>query len=299
VSDWSQFGKKEGTRPVGTDTCAVVETLLPDAVDGSLSPSERAVFDRHLSTCTDCARELEEAQRGAAWLSLLKDHAPDPPAALLEKILADTTGTDAFAVPVPVMIAAPVAGMAPVEDWQARAWAPRPARSAGWWVSIRKRFTDATRIEHGHANFHPRFAMTAAMAFFSIALSLNLSGIRLRDLRAENFTPSGMRRAVVDASASAQRRFQNLRVVYQMESRVNELRTDTVSADDRSFGQGAAATPAPAQNTNKNAAPEQQKQAAPEGQQKGHDDQHPRGSSHLRFPNPVDSRRRAITEVIS
>jgi subtilisin-like proprotein convertase family protein len=64
------------------------------------------------------------------------------------------------------------------------------------------------------------------MAFFSIALTLNLTGVRLRDLRASNFTPSALKRSVADVDASATRMFQNNRAVYQVESRLNELRSD-------------------------------------------------------------------------
>jgi hypothetical protein len=68
--------------------------------------------------------------------------------------------------------------------------------------------------------------MTAAMAFFSLALTLNLLGVRLSDVRASNFTPSGIRRTVADASASVSRTFQNNPMVYRVESRVSELRSD-------------------------------------------------------------------------
>ncbi len=68
--------------------------------------------------------------------------------------------------------------------------------------------------------------MTAAMAFFSIALTLNLTGVRLRDLRASNFTPSALKRTVADLDASATRTFQNNREVYQVESRLSEMRND-------------------------------------------------------------------------
>lgn len=78
--------------------------------------------------------------------------------------------------------------------------------------------------------------MTAAMAFFSIALTLNLTGVRLRDLRASDFTPAGISRTVADASASATRSFQNMRVVYQLESRVSELRSDDASNGDQGPG---------------------------------------------------------------
>jgi hypothetical protein len=82
------------------------------------------------------------------------------------------------------------------------------------------------RVGDAQALMQPRLAMTAAMAFFSIALTLNLMGVRLRDLRAEDFTPAGLQRTVADASASATRSFQNMRVVYQVESRVSELQSD-------------------------------------------------------------------------
>ncbi len=185
--------------------------MCPDAVDGTLAEVERRMFERHVAHCPNCARELEEAQRGAAWLGMLKGHTPEPPAALLAKILAETTGTEEtaiegavpeFALPVPVRELAP-------------AWALS---------SVLRKVVDVFRIETKRATFQPRMAMTAAMAFVSIALTLNLTGVRLKNVRASDFTPSGLRRNVVEAGASAARNFQNMRVVYQVESRVSELR---------------------------------------------------------------------------
>jgi hypothetical protein len=82
------------------------------------------------------------------------------------------------------------------------------------------------RMDGRTTTFQPRLAMTAAMAFFSIALTLNLTGVRLNNLHAADFTPSGMWHNAGDMSASAARSFQNMRVVYQLESRVSELRND-------------------------------------------------------------------------
>lgn len=191
--------------------CAVCEAMCPDAVDGTLTEAERRMFERHVAHCPNCARELEEAQRGAAWLGMLKGHTPEPPAALLAKILAETTGVEEsdaiervpeFVPAVPVRVPAP-------------AWALS---------TIVRKMVDVFRIETARATFQPRMAMTAAMAFVSIALTLNLTGVKLKNLRASDFTPSGIRRNVVEASATAARNFQNMRVVYQVESRVSELR---------------------------------------------------------------------------
>ena len=189
--------------------CAVCEAMCPDAVDGTLAEAERRVFERHVAHCANCARELEEARRGAAWLGMLKGHTPEPPAALLAKILAETTGTEDAANAMPEFVRAlPVRAVAP-------AWAL---------TSVVRKAVDVFRIETRRATFQPRMAMTAAMAFVSIALTLNLTGVRLKNLRASDFTPSGVRRNVAEASATAARNFQNMRVVYQVESRVSELR---------------------------------------------------------------------------
>jgi hypothetical protein len=206
--------------------CTVCEAVLPEAVDGMLSKAEQAAFDKHVAGCVECARELAEAKRGAAWLSMLKSQAPEPPAGLLAKILAETTGAaehSASNVAAPVFIPAP--------SFAAPAVA-RPRRIfVDQWSGLRVFWNGLTATDSSRAFFQPRFAMTAAMAFFSIALTLNLTGVRLRDLRASNFTPSALKRTVADLDASAIRRFQNNRAVYQVESRLSELHNEDGTSD--------------------------------------------------------------------
>ncbi len=50
---------------LNTPACAVCASLLPDAVEGILTPAEQAAFDKHVAGCVECARELAEARRGA------------------------------------------------------------------------------------------------------------------------------------------------------------------------------------------------------------------------------------------
>ena len=241
MTQWNQFDEMNEGKP---GECAVCEAMCPDAVDGTLTEAERRVFERHVAHCPNCARELEEARRGAAWMEMLKGHTPEPPAALLAKILAETTGAEesddrAFAIP-------------PVRE-------PAPAWALS---SILRKVADVFHIETARATFQPRMAMTAAMAFVSIALTLNLTGVKLKNLRASDFTPSGIRRNVVEASASAARNFQNMRVVYQVESRVNELRGEGPLAqrEDTNYTVQPSDTAQPQQ-------PEQQ--AAPAPRKKG------------------------------
>ena len=242
--------------------CAVCEAMCPDAVDGTLTEAERRAFERHVAHCPNCARELEEARRGAAWLGMLKGHTPEPPAALLAKILAETTG------------AGETLATAPVRDEAAHEWGKQdivvPAREAApaWALSsVMRKVVDVFRIETARKTFQPRMAMTAAMAFVSIALTLNLTGVRLKNLRVADFTPSGIRRNVVEASATAARNFQNLRVVYQVESRVSELRGEGPLAqrEDTSFTPDSGNT---TQQQQQQKQPDQQ-QAAPAPHKKG------------------------------
>jgi hypothetical protein len=218
--DWLE-DEHEGLEVERPAACILCSAMLPEAVDGVLTETEQARFDAHVAGCSACALELEEAQRGAAWLSMLKSRAPEPPADLLAKILASTSG--AYAEPVrpaaSLGAARPVAAPA---DWSPR-WIPAAVPVRSGWSAVRERMAAMFTIDASRVSFQPRLAMTAAMAFFSVALTLNLTGVRLRNLRAEDLTPSGIRRSVADVSASMARSFANNRSVYQVESRLSEL----------------------------------------------------------------------------
>ena len=77
--------------------------------------------------------------------------------------------------------------------------------------------------------------MTAAMAFFSIALTMNIAGVRLSSLRAADLKPSSVRKSFWAANGRVVRYYDNLRVVYELESRVHEMQreSDTDNAPQR------------------------------------------------------------------
>jgi len=187
--------------------CEACEALCLDAVDGTLTAAEQVVFDRHVAGCVECAEQFSEAKRGAAWMEMLKEHRPEPSPGLMQRILAQTSEAEMSKVfPRFGAVPTPRFAVVPARDFRERLW-----------DSIEAAFTFDTSQSH----FQPRMAMTAAMAFFSIALTLNVSGVRLADLR-----PGTIQRTVAEARASAARQFQSIKVVYQVESRVNELRDD-------------------------------------------------------------------------
>jgi hypothetical protein len=230
-------------------SCEACEGMCLDAVDGTLTAAEQAVFDRHVAGCVECAEQLSEARRGAAWMEMLKGHRPEPPAGMLQRILAHTSEAEMSRVfPRFGVVPTPRFEVVPVVSFEEKMWS---------------RIAATFSFDTAKSHFQPRMAMTAAMAFFSLALTMNLTGLRLTDLR-----PSAIQRSVADARASAARSFQSMKVVYQVESRVNELRDDSRdpggpfggSSDAAPKQQAPAAQPAPQSDK-----PQQKQQPAPHG----------------------------------
>ena len=180
--------------------CGQWETLLADALDGFLRPEDEATFSAHMAVCPACTALFEESRRGREWLEFLSPE-PEVPEGLLERILA-TTGPGQ-APQLGLATGSSVLPMTPA--WQ------RPGLAG----TIR-RFAE------------PRLLMTAAMAFFSIALTLNLTGVRLSGLRLADLRPTAVRsfmeRRLTMASTPIIRYYDHLRFVYEVQSRMRELR---------------------------------------------------------------------------
>jgi hypothetical protein len=242
-------------------SCEACEGMCLDAVDGTLTAAEQEVFDRHVAGCVACAEEFSAAKRGAAWMEMLKEQRPEPSERLLQRILAQTSEAAPMLVVHPAYVPEAVA---------------RP--SAGLW----RRLAGAVSFDAAQSHFQPRMAMTAAMAFFSIALTLNLSGVRLSDMR-----PGAIQRGIADARASATRSFQNMKVVYQVESRVNELRGDDNDDPGGPFVKGDGDKD---RNSGKSfVAPEQQapaRQPSPEDEKSKDRQVTPGGRGELVMPGP-------------
>jgi hypothetical protein len=121
----------------------------------------------------------------------------------------------------------------------------------------------------------PRLAMTAAMAFFSIALTLNLTGVRLSDFRLSDLKPSNIMRSAYQAKARVVRYSDNLRVVYELESRVRDLQRSSDNDNSTPTPQGSS-TPSNQNQTPSGVQPNDQK---PGGQNPDQKKAHPRPKS--------------------
>jgi hypothetical protein len=218
--------------------CGQWEMLLADSLDGVLKPEDEAVFNAHRTVCPACSALFEEARRGREWLVFLSPE-PEVPAGLLDKILAHTgPGHEAG-----YRLATAGGNVIPIRPVSLPAW-QRPGL-----VASVQRFAE------------PRLLMTAAMAFFSIALTLNITGVRLSSLRLSDLQPSSMRsfmeRRLTMASTPIIRYYDNSRLVYDVQTTMRELR-QTTGVGEQSEGEDNRQKP-------QNHAPGQSKRAPGSG----------------------------------
>jgi ABC-type uncharacterized transport system auxiliary subunit len=175
--------------------CTRFEALLSDALDGNLSEPVLAAFRAHAAACADCGPMLAAAQAGMNWLKALPEI--EPPRNLVRNILIATSGAEA---------AAPTR-QAAVKPWR------------GWMRPL------APVVS---AVLQPRFALSLGMAFFSITVLLNAAGVHLSGLRAADLRPSAIQenltRTYNETTARAVKYYDNIRLVYEIESRVREFR---------------------------------------------------------------------------
>jgi hypothetical protein len=289
VADFNQFGSVKPGQGSNPQHCAQCEAMLSDALDGTLSATDQATFDLHMAGCPTCATMLADAQRGAAWMEMLKSPRPEPPITLLERIIAQTSaqtsGKDAALATPPIVLGSTdrlrtpntITGPTLVPSSVQPAFATNV-------IPFRTRLTQGFR-SLGQTMLQPRLAMTAAMAFFSIALTLNLTGVRITDLRASDFKPSSIMRSAYEAKARVVRYSDNLRVVYELESRVRDLQR---SSDDN----GSSSNPAP-QNT-----PAAGQQPSNQNQDQNQKPGSQKQDQKQTKPNPGSSRRETPTGSI-
>ena len=218
----------ERTNIPNSPACGLWETLLADALDGLLNPNDEATFTAHMAVCPACTTLFEDARRGREWLEFLSPE-PEVPAGLLDKILAQTGPgqVEGFG------LVAGGAGVLPIPHSStpaSRGWLGGSKRIAPGWqrpgilglvAAQARRFAE------------PRLLMTAAMAFFTIALTLNLTGVRLSELRLADLRPSAVRsfmeRRLTMASTPIIRYYDHLRFVYEVESTMRQLRGNAES----------------------------------------------------------------------
>jgi len=205
--------------------CHEFDGLLSDALDGVLTGAQLDTFHAHSRTCSVCGPLFAEVEAGRNWLKGLTE--AEPPVSLVTNILASTTGVDTQRLRVNVSTSQPrISWLDRVQAWASGAMQPI-------WATVRQ----------------PRFAMSFGMAFFSLSVALSVIGVKPADLRQVSLRPTAIRHTYYNTQARVVRYYENIRFVYEVESRVRELKRNITPAE-----------PAPEKKDHKNDTTEQPEQ---------------------------------------
>jgi len=187
--------------------CTEFETLLSDALDQMLTGAKLESFQSHRRVCPTCGPMFAEAEAGQRWLKSLQE--VTPPANLVHSILASTTGVDTARLRT-----APSAALS------------RPSlleKIPAWADTFLSPVLGVMR--------QPRFAMSFGMAFFSLSIAMSVAGVKPSDLKQVDLRPSALKRTYYTTTAKVVKYYENIRFVYEIESRVREFKRVTTPAE--------------------------------------------------------------------
>ena len=183
--------------------CSEFEALLADALDDAVAADARPAFDAHGRSCAVCGPMLAEALEGMVMVRGMVEL--EPPKNLVHNILAATSRKEATAEQI-------------AEE-----------AKLGWMERLRR----GMRPQVGGL-LHSRFAMSFAMAFFSLSITLTLAGVKITDVKNMVENPSLLRKNVVlgytNVEAKVTSYYENLRLVYQVQAKVRELKKNAAPA---------------------------------------------------------------------
>jgi hypothetical protein len=186
--------------------CSEFDALLSDALDQVLTGPKAQAFQAHAKSCPVCGPLLAEAEVGKRWLEQLVE--VEPPVQLVHNILAATSGIDTARLYTAAPVAEQISWLDRVADWSRALITPV-------WATVRQ----------------PRFAMSFGMAFFSLSISLSLAGVKLSDVRHADLRPSAIRRDYYETSGKVVKYYENIRFVYEFESRLQQFKRATTPAE--------------------------------------------------------------------
>jgi hypothetical protein len=186
--------------------CTQFEVLLSDALEGDarLSQDLQQSFHAHRRVCAVCGPLFADAQSGLQWLRSLEP--VEPPPDMVHNILVATTGV----------------------------LSRRPLTADGRTTPLGERLRE--RWDSWFAPFsafvrQPRFVMSFGMIFFSFSLALNVAGVKPADVARVDLRPSALRHAYNDAQIRVVKYYDNIRFVYEIESKVRELKRANTPAE--------------------------------------------------------------------
>ena len=189
--------------------CSEFDALLSEALDQRLSGEKLESFQAHARGCPTCGPLLAEADAGLRWLHELVE--VEPPVTLVDNILAATSGLSTARLHGTANAQAQPSWFDRLQDWANQLVTPI--------LGVLKQ---------------PRFAMSFGMAFFALSVALSVLGVKPADLRSVSLRPAAVRHTYYNTQARVVRYYENIRLVYEMESRLREFKRTMAPAEPNS-----------------------------------------------------------------
>ncbi len=171
-------------------TCAEFEILLADYVDGQVTVEQRRVVEAHADGCAHCRELLRDVFQAVSFLENTEQVTPPPE--LMTRI--------AYHAP------------------QGKIRGASETRS--FWNRLFTRWLQPV--------LQPRMAMGMAMTILSFAMLGRCTGIQAQQIKASDLSPAVLWNNLEDKGYRAWDRtvkyYENLRLVYEVETRLRELR---------------------------------------------------------------------------
>ena len=179
--------------------CPEFESTLADYVDGILDASERARLEAHMASCSGCREMFEEVTAATAFLARVPE--VEPPDTLITRI--------AYQAP-----AGRIRG-----PWERQGLLSRLASK--WMQPV----------------LQPRLVMGMAMTVLSFAMLERCTGVKVQNIQAADLSPVRIWGGVEDRAVRLKDRvvksYENLRVVYEIETRLKDLEQQQETYEDQ------------------------------------------------------------------
>jgi len=169
--------------------CADFENLLADYVDGGLADTQRRAVDEHTASCAACREFMRDVTGALTFLKRAGEVLPPPE--LVTRIA-----------------------------YQAPAGRTRqPFENQGIWSKVSAAWLQPL--------LRPRFAMGMAMTILSFAMLQRCTGVQVQHIQPADLSPiriwDGVEDKVIRVKDRAVKYYENIRLVYQIETRLKDL----------------------------------------------------------------------------
>jgi hypothetical protein len=177
-------------------TCADFELLLSDYVDGNVTGEQRLAFEAHAERCTECSELRRDVSLAVSFVARAAEVTPPPE--LITRIVYH----------------APRGRIR--DDAEYRGFF---SRTFSQWLQ---------------PMLQPRVAMGMAMTILSFAMLGRCTGFRVQEIKPSDLNPKLVWNGLEDKAYRSWDRtvkyYENLRVVYEIETRLKDIRNQEDSA---------------------------------------------------------------------